>query len=208
MTDARCFVLIAALLLSMLTGCASSPPVRFYSLQAINATPQSSEAATVIVGIGPLRLADYLKRPQLVTRGDGTELKIDEFSRWAEPLESSIQRIVASNVGALLPDVIAVAFPFSSMLGVDYRLIGQINRFDADEAGLAVLQVNWGIGTTDGKQVLVPATRSRYTAQAARAGDAESVTAALNDTVVQFSRDIAERLSVGLEQVVLESPAD
>ena len=202
------WLMIAVVWLLALQGCASSPPVQFYTLRAIDADRQTDRSASTIVGIGPLRLAGYLKRPQIVTRGAGTELQIDEFSRWAEPLESSIQRIVASNVGVLLPDVVVVTFPYSSMLGVDYRLVGQIDRFDADQNGLAVLQVDWGVGSVDGQQILVPATRSRFVAQAGRADDPGAVTLALNDTVEQFSREIAEKISAGLAQAVPGPQAD
>ncbi len=189
--------LVASLVL-LLAACGSSPPARFYSLQALDLEYQADASDAVVMYLGPLRLPEYVARPQIVTRGDGAEMIVDDYHRWAEPLDDAIPRIVAVNVDNLVEGVIVVAFPSGNLVEAEYRLQGSIVRFDADAAGRAVLIVQWGIATPAG-DILVPPRRSQYEARAARTGDTGAVATALNDTVAQFSRDIAAEIETRLE---------
>lgn len=185
--------------LLLLAGCGSSPPARFYSLQPIEASYQTDGDAAAILSLGPLRLPEYLARTQIVTRGDGAEVLVDDYHRWAEPLEDAVPRVVAANVDNLVDGLIVVVFKGGRLVEADYRLQGVIERFDADSAGRAALVVQWGIAAADGELVMPP-RRNRYEAQASRSGDAGAVALALNDTLAQFSREIAEAIRVEVEQ--------
>ena len=185
-------------LVLLLAGCGSSPPAHFYSLQPLDLDYQTDADDAAVMYVGPLKLPEYVARTQIVTRGDGAEMIVDDYHRWAEPLDDAIPRIVAVNVDNLVDGVIVVAFPSGNMVNADYRLQGSIVRFDADAAGRAVLIVQWGVADRDG-DFLVPPRRSRYEARASRSGDPGAVAVALNDTVAQFSRDIAREIEAMLE---------
>jgi hypothetical protein len=154
----------------------------------------------ITLALGPLRIPDYLNRSQIVTRAGGTEIQVDEFSRWAEPLTVAMHRIVSADVDILLDGVIVVAFPYDSMIRpqVDYRLLGDVIRFDADQSGRVVLEVQWTITDTD-SEVAVPIHRNRYEARAATADDPAAVVAAMNDALASFSRDIASEMEAVLQ---------
>jgi hypothetical protein len=189
-------------LVSLLLGaCGSSPPVRYFSLSTtVTGGGQDSDDAAVL-GLGPLRMAEYLDRTQIVTRGVGAELEVDEFSRWAEPLSPALHRVVSTDVDNLMPGVIVVAFPWESVVRaeVDYRLLGDVTRFDTDSDGLVVLEVQWGSTSVESGEVLIRAHRSRYEAQAQSADDPAAVALAMNDALAKFSRDIANKLEAALE---------
>jgi len=176
----------------MVAGCASSPPVRYYSLAASDVVARSGTDALPVVGLGPLELPGYLSRPQIVRRNADAEMAIDDFHRWAEPLDEAMHRVIAANLERDIGDAIVVAFPYSNFVQPDYRVHGSISRFDADEAGNAVLIVQWGIATGD-RDVISQPQRSRYEAQAADPGDVSAIVAALNDTLQQFSADVAQQ---------------
>lgn len=198
MNSAKRAITIACLL-PLLAACGTSAPVRYYSLEAV--TTEYERVATEgmpIVGAGPLTMPEYLGRSQIVTRGPGAEMIVDDFNRWAEPLDRAIHRIVASNVDSLVSDVTVVAFPYSSLVAVDYRLVGRVDRFDVDETGRAVLNVQWGIGRKN-QSILVPPRRSHYEIQARVAGDADATAQAMNQLVTEFSRDIAQQLQAALQ---------
>ena len=178
---------LAALLLA---SCGSSPAVRYFGLEAIGVAYQRDAADAPVLAVGPIRVPDYLKRPQMVTRGQGSEFLVDDFNRWAEPLDEAIHRTIASNIDGLLDSVIAVAFPSGAVLEIDYRLFGRIDRFDADSGGNVTLDVQWGIGDASG-DVLTAARRGRYQSRANQANDPAAIAAAMSDTLEQFSRDIA-----------------
>lgn len=181
------------LIVLLATGCGSSPPVDYYRLQPISGASSTDPGDAKVLGLGPLTVPAYLDRPQLVTQQAGSKVNVDEFHRWAEPLNVALPRVVTANVDQLLDSVVVVTFPYSSRLRTDYRLFGRIIRFDVDQAGEAVLEVQWSVQDADANPVLTP-RRNRYTAQASSATDPAAIVAALNETVDAFSRDIASRV--------------
>jgi len=154
----------------------------------------------ITLALGPLRIPDYLNRSQMVTRTSGAELQVDEFSRWAEPLKLAMHRVVSTDVDVLLDGVVVIAFPYDSMIRpqVDYRLLGDVIRFDADQSGQVVLDLQWTITDTD-SVVAVPLHRSRYDARAATADDPAAVATAMNNALASFSRDIASEMEAVLQ---------
>lgn len=188
-------VLLSVFVLIMFSACSSSSPVRYFSLNPIDADFRQDPDDSVMLGLGPIRMPDYLNRSQIVTRGVDAEMQVDEFSRWSEPLTTSLLRIVSADVDNLLQGVVVVVFPYEPFVRnqVNYRLIGDVNRFDADDSGQVVLEVQWGIADVDGG-VVVPVRRNRYQTQTSIADDTSAVVAAMNDALAQFSRDIASKL--------------
>lgn len=181
------------ILASLLSGCGSSPAVRYFALETIGIEHQRDIDDAPILAIGPLRVPDYLKRTQMVRRGQGAEVIVDDFNRWAEPLDEAIHRTIASNVDGLLDNAVVIAFPYGSMLDADYRLHGRIDRLDADRSGIAILDIQWGIGDSKGMTV-VASRRTRYAAGVTRQGDPAAMAEAISDTIEQLSRDIATEL--------------
>ncbi len=183
----------------MLSACASSSPVRYFSLSPIDAEFRKDSDDAVMLGLGPIRMPEYLNRSQIVTRGANAEMQVDEFSRWSEPLTTSLMRIVAADVDNLLQDVVVVVFPYETLVRdqVNYRLIGDVGRFEADYMGRILLEVQWGVADING-EVIVPMRRNRYQIQASVVGDSGAVVVAMNDALGQFSRDIATKLEAAL----------
>jgi uncharacterized lipoprotein YmbA len=145
-------------------------------------------------------LPEYLNRSQIVTRGGGSELEVDEFSRWAEPLTQALHRVVSTDVDNMMNGVIVIAFPWEAVVHneVDYRLLGEVTRFDADRSGRVVLDIQWGITATTGLADVV-IRRTQYETRAARPDDPAIVVSAMNDALAMFSRDVASELEVMLQ---------
>lgn len=189
-------IVLAGMLISLLLGaCSTSPPSRFYTLSALEPEAASSSGSAVLLGLGPLRMPEYLNRSQIVTRGSDAAILIDEFVRWSEPLALAMPRILAANVDNLLPDTGVVVFPYEPFIReqLDYRLVGDINRFDTDRQGRVVLDVQWAVSDRAGR-LAVAVRRSRYEARAAPPGDTDAMIVAMNRTLADFSRDIASSL--------------
>ena len=177
----------------LLGACGSSPAVRYFGLETIGIQHQQDAADAPVLAVGPLRVPDYLKRTQMVRRGQGAEVIVDDFNRWAEPLDEAIHRTIASNVDGLLDNAIVVAFPYGAMLEVDYRLHGRIDRLDADSNGNVILDIQWGV--SDGKgTVVVPSRRARYQFRSTQQDDPAAIAAATSDTSEQLSREIAREM--------------
>ena len=171
----------------LMAGCVSSPTVRFYRLDPVELSYQSDTGAGAILALGPLSLPDYLQRPQLVRRDRGAEMLVDEFNRWAEPLDEQVSRIIAANVDGLADDVVVVLSTRRTVTP-DYRMFATVLRFDADTDGLVELVIQWGITAAEGATVVSPRT-SRYQTRTA-ADDAGAMASAMSELLAQFSRDV------------------
>ena len=193
-------ITLCVLVSLLVAACGSSPPVRYFALSPMDSVQRQDPDDAVTLGLGPLRLPEYLNRSQLVTRGNGSELEIDEFSRWAEPLTLAMHRVVSTDVDNMMDGVIVIAFPWEAVVRneVDYRLLGEVTRFDADRSGRVVLDIQWAIADVPG-EVAVAIHRSKYETRAARPDDPAIVTSAMNDALAMFSRDVVSELEVILQ---------
>jgi uncharacterized lipoprotein YmbA len=189
------FVAAVALLLG---ACGSSPPVRYYSLEQIDVVAKPDAADSKIVGLGPFRVPNYLRRAQIVTRGSGADVNINDFARWAEPLDQAVHGIVANNVDGLLADIIVVAYPYITTVDLDYVVVGRIDRFDVGADGDAVMIVQWGLVDASRDETQIAPQRHRYTARASNPDDPGSIATAMSDILTQLSHDIAKGLDNAL----------
>lgn len=196
MTRVKRLAQIASLAI-VLGACGSSPPVRYYDLEALETGYAPDKVGSLSVGVGPLRTPDYLSRPRMVTRASDATIVVNDFERWVEPLDDSIHRVLATNLDAQLDDAVVVAFPYTHISDLDYRIVGRIDRFDADADGLAVLEIQWGvIGPKD--EILVQPRRARYEARSSREPKYAAIAHAMSGVVQQLSKDVA----AGLEALV------
>ena len=191
---------VLMLLVVMTAGCGTSPSVHYYGLDTIDIAYTKDLESSPVLTLGPIRMPEYLKRSQMVTRGSSAEIIVDDFNRWAEPLGDAVNSILASNVDSLLKSMIVVAYPSAALMEVDYRLVGRIVRFDSGKDGLIVLEVQWGAADTGGNAMVTP-RRGRYESEATVPGDAGAIALAMSDALAQFSRDIASEIeSAGIHQ--------
>lgn len=184
----------AAALLSAaicLSACGSSPPVNYYTLEALESGYDKVSADAARLGIGPFRMPDYLTRTKIVTRGENARVQVDDFNRWIEPVGEAFHTIVAANVDAMTSDVVAVAFPYRFLDSSELRVVGRIERFDADRRGQVELVVQWGITTHDADFV-VPPQRRIYRAQAGDPRDYNAIAGAMSEALQLLSREIAD----------------
>ena len=183
---------------ALISACGTSPPVHFYTLEPSGVPGTSNEKNAVVLGMGPLRVPDYLKRTQMVTRGDGSEVVVHEQDRWAEPVGRAMYRVLAANVDSQLDGVIVIGYPYLEPVQTQYVVIGQVDRFDSDASGHVLLQVQWAIVQTDSERPLVRPQRVRYEAQAGQPVDPNTIALAMNQALVKFSDDIASQLREAL----------
>ncbi len=120
----------------------SSPNSTFYVLNGTSPLPKGKMQhykSTQKVAIGPVSIANYLDRPQIVTRTASNELKLDEFNRWAEPLNQNIQQVLLNDLSQQLPRTQFYPYPQYRNIPVRYRLAIDISRADTDAQGNSVL---------------------------------------------------------------------
>lgn len=181
-----------------LSGCATSAPVRYYTLNATAVAPAAPPLAGRSILVGPVELPPYLDRPQMAIRGTAGQIEFLEYQRWSEPLEASFTRILVDDLILLAGTGQAMAAPVPGDLRIDYRLRARISRFDVDAGGQAVLVVQWYIVDNQGK-VLTEPRQSTYRRESQRLAPAEAraaaSAAALSATVADFAADVIRSIS-------------
>ena len=135
---------------ALAAGCAGSPPSRFYTLTAV-ATPTAARS-TLFVAVGPVTVPEVVDRPEFVLTTAPNELQLDEFNRWASPLQSSVSRAIAENLVALLGTPRVILFPQQLATDPEYRIAVEVRTFDSLPGTAASIDAVWTIRrATDGK---------------------------------------------------------
>lgn len=132
----RLFTLLAAV---FFTGCAQ-PGKTYYVLTASGPVPSGSGIG---IGVGPVNLAEYIDRPNLVTQQAPNQLGIAEDHRWAGDLNSSIARVTAANLGRQLHSGNVRTYPWQADGGLVYQITLDIRQLHSDLDGNAILEAGW-----------------------------------------------------------------
>jgi len=143
----------AALALAAAAGCVSlkrTPEARFFVLRALAEPPTLPQppASFRLVGMLPVRIPGYLDRAQLVTWTHPGELRVDEFLRWAEPLDTAITRTLAEDLDTLLPETHVIRAPWAAGVKPRCRVRVGLTQFGPQTDGEVRLE---------GRYVLLPA---------------------------------------------------
>ena len=188
---------LALLGVVIISGCASSTPPRLYlltPLEADEAEPRTRAIAQqrLSLGVGPVRVSEYLNRPQIVTRVAPNNITLGEFDQWSEPLASNIARVLALNLSLLTGSGEVMLFPWRAKT-VPYQIPVRVLRFDGTLGGQCTLVAAWRILETKSDRTLLMRT-SRFESQAA-GSDYNALVAAMNDALAALSREIAAEVA-------------
>jgi uncharacterized lipoprotein YmbA len=190
------------LLMLVLVGCMarpSKPPQTFLlndlgeSLAYEKIFPEGINKNNIpAIGVGPVKIPEYLNRPQIVTRSEGNEIFIEEYHRWAEPLKDSISRVLSRNLSWLLATDHVFVFPWPGAVKPDYRVTMNIFRFDGRPGGEVYLDVFWAVYRGD-DNFLVESKRS-FLKTMCRDDSHEALVEAHNLLLFHLSREIADAI--------------
>jgi uncharacterized protein len=185
------------IVLSVLSACSTIlKPIpdksKYFLLTPIAQSDASSSASQnnggFTLGLGPITFPAYLDRSEVVTRVEPNQLKVSENDHWAEPLKTNFTRILSQNLSALLGGTEIVNFPWYSSSHLDYQIAIDVERFESDAQGNAVLLAQWSVEDPTTKKVL---DRGDANLTAPSGGGEEPAAAALSQTLSNFSRQIA-----------------
>jgi hypothetical protein len=141
-----------------------------------------------------VRVSEYLNQPAIVTRINQNEVRVDEFAKWAEPLEDNVSRVLADNLRSLLCIRSIAVAPWRGQPLIDYRIDVNMIQMDGQLGENASLEVSWSIGDgADRKKPTLLTKRSTYKEPTGGA-DYTSFVSAQSRNVASLSRDIAEAI--------------
>ncbi len=129
----------------LLTACASQPPqsTTTYLLRTEAGATSGTQLADSGIALGNVRVASYLDQPGLVlATGDGT-IHAARNHLWAEPLQVSLRRYLATRISAASGrDIAASATPNTKS-----RIDVTVDQLHGNGSGAAVLVAYWDIGS-------------------------------------------------------------
>ena len=138
---ARLSIALPAAALATISGCVSlkrTPEARFFALQPVAEAPAPASAAPAeagVVGVLPVLLPGHLERPQLVRWSGPGEVRIDEFLRWAEPLDTGVLRVLTEDLETLLPAYRVIRAPWPGSTPLRCRVRVELVRFGPQPGG-------------------------------------------------------------------------
>jgi uncharacterized lipoprotein YmbA len=176
-------------------GCAGSPPAKFYTLSPLAATGEMKTekgpaGRDLAVGIGPVRIPQYLARKEIVTRTDANQIDLAEYDLWGGSLQDDFSRNLRENLSLLLAGEGVSLFPWPALAALDYRVGVDVIRFDGNRGGPVVLIANWTIREGQGAKVVRVQT-SRI--QEPSGGQSyEAMVGGMSRALARLSREIGE----------------
>ena len=200
----------ALAVLAALSGCASSPPVRYYTLtapeQALDRAGEPAPAsASYAIDVAPVSVPAQADQPQLMLRSGSGELTAQYSDRWSGPLPDELRNALSMALTRDLgvPDVRRLA-P-SRDLPV-WRVQVDIQRFDASTVGPAVIDATWRVRPLQGTGAgLLCRSRVEMPVDMTSAADLEPVVVAEQKAVALLGRTIASAVRSQGRQAVAAS---
>lgn len=181
---------------AVVMGCASSPPLHYYTLSEVPASARLSTPPDMLpVRLDRVTIPTELDRSQLVRRIDATRLQIVEGDRWAAPLEDTIRRVLSDDLAARLPPNM-VANPNEPSVGEKRQSLSvDIQEFYGDSTCAVTLRAAWVL-----KQPDAQSSRGTEDAHVPAGGDcsgAGTLPAAMSKALGQLSDRIAAAVAGG-----------
>jgi len=138
-------------------GTGRSPATKFYMLETGRSEPAALEKAVLpagfSIGVGPIKMPQYLSMPMIVTRTGSNEVQSDEFHQWAEPLPENISRVMSADLLALTGAAHSFAFPWRSAIPIDVQVAVNVMQFDVSTDGSVTLKAQWILFGENGKLI-------------------------------------------------------
>ncbi len=184
-------------LTTLLAGCGTVPANNYYLLSAKEAGSLPNRQSPSL-GIGPIEIPEYLNRNGLVYNRDGNKLQIANYERWAEPLNSGVQRVISLNLANILNTENVQSYPWPRSDVPEYAVEVKVLLLDARDSQTHLV-AEWVVQKPGSKKIL-----GRKITKLARdvppgvvSGD--QIAPAYSDLLYQLSEIIAAAISQDIE---------
>jgi uncharacterized protein len=195
-------LLLAAAAGLCLAGCLNLKPARatarYFVLSplavAAPAAPAPGSPSARAIGVGPVKVPPYLLKSNVAVRKTPHEIEYIESAFWAEQLDKGLQRVLAADLGLLLP---AAQIRLSAWRAeeVSQEVYVTVEQFEVDAAGQGVLVAWWRVLSPGGEKVL-QAGQCRATRPGPPPGtDPQGATATLSELAAALAREVTQAIN-------------
>jgi len=177
---------LVCFLAALAAGC-STPSTQFYTLSPVAAP--AAAPSKLSVAVGPVSVPATVDRPQIVVTAGPNQVSIEEYNRWASPLQDNLARVVAEDLAAILGTPYVTLFQASPTSVVDYRVQIEVRRFESTPAKETALDAVWTVRRMKDGKIQAGRSSAREPVQ----GDGfDAIAAAHSRAVAHVSQDIAD----------------
>jgi uncharacterized lipoprotein YmbA len=141
------------------------------------------------IGVGPVILADYVDRTNLVVQTSPHKIEVAENHLWAGDLDNSIARVVSINLGRRLHTGDIRTYPWLRDSEIDYQVTMDIREFVAGADGYAHIEASWRVYSLPARKLV--ASRTFTGKEPIASDDFEAMVVAQSKLVGRLSADIA-----------------
>jgi hypothetical protein len=198
-------LIIAFIILGGCLGKGTQKATRFYLLQPIPGISSGERASVegegVMLAIGPVRVREYLSRPEIVTRTQENKIIVHDFHSWGEPLDKNFTAVLGANLSNLLSTDRIVFFPWRRRPNLDYQIVVDVMRFEGDLGGEASLIAHYYIlhvGESEEEVRRMGIWKSSFSRQT-KDDSYQALVSAMSELVGDFSREVAEKIKGAAE---------
>jgi uncharacterized lipoprotein YmbA len=204
----RALPVILALAAIVLVGCRSQSP-RFYALSPIPEdqviSKRRSSTQNAVIGIGPVKLAEYLDESLIVTRTSDNELAKAQFNRWVGSFKDNFINVLADDLGSLLSTDRIYLYPWRLSVPIDYQVAVDVVRCDGRLGDAAYLEARWSIIRGPEKKLLK--THRSSIREPVTGADYAALVAAQSRAVGKLSQEIAQAIQGAADAIGSGRPA-
>lgn len=185
---------------SLAGGCISiptTPQPRFYTLEALDRDQPVKTydiEGKMVICIGPVKVPEFLNRPQMVTVNKKKLLEFSEFDRWGESLDFAFGRVMNENLALMMPKVTIEMYPWNLNIPIRYQVIVSIITLECDLNQDMFLLAQWTVIDHRVKKAIF--TKRSALRQAIVPHNYFGLSKALSTACASLSEEIASELSL------------
>ena len=142
-----------------LSGCIKSQPSKFYVLtpykystdkygtdkNPIDTIRGGFINKDITIGLGPVSIAKYLDRSQLVVRLTPNQIRLEDFHLWAGSPRDDIPAILLENLTSIMGVDTIYKYPWQRHVDIDYQIVVEIIQLDGKPGESVRLVARWEI---------------------------------------------------------------
>lgn len=178
---------IIGLAVLLISSCAA--PKSYYILTPEGPAPSGGGRG---VGVGPVSIAAYLDRSNLVFHESGNRLAVAESHRWAGDLEDNIASVVATNLGRRLKTGNVRTYPWADDGDLRYQISLDIRQLHGTSDGSAMIEAAWRVYSLPDRRMIT--SKSWTGTEEMHADGYDALAAAESRLLAQLATQIARSL--------------
>ena len=186
------------LVAAVTAGCGPSATARFYTLDP-TAKPDGAPPVHYAIAVGPVSIPPSVDRAQFVVQVAPNRVAVDEFNRWASPLDDGVGRAIAGDLAVLLGSSEVAVAPVSGFVPT-HRVTVDVQRFESVPGESVLVEALWSVRPMAGGEIRTGRTVAPEPVQGKTY---DALAAAHSRALAKVSADIA----VAIRQLTRSRPA-